>query len=420
MTDKRQTVGTARTQGQAAESARTQGQATGTARTQAARRAMYFRMITASFARRFSRMVVALLAIIVGATVLSGLVTIYYDMPRQMGMQFRSYGANMILVPSDSAQGGMTRADIDQALAQVSNDELVGVSTYHYENCTINASPLVVAGADLEATRATSPYWYVTGEWPDEPGEVLVGLVEADFFSLEVGDTVTITHTLVASDDGRSALEESSVDFVVSGLLDTGGSEEEYFFISNDDMARLTQAEPSYNIAELSIQADAERLEALSEAISQEVPNVTPQLVKRLTTSETTVLTKLQALVFLVTVVVLALTMICVATTMTAVVTERRREIGLRKALGASDKSIVLEFMGEGLLQGALGGLIGAGLGFGFAQLVSTNVFNSSITFRPLLIPITVLAALVVTGLACALPVRNATTVDPALVLKGE
>ena len=80
----------------------------------------------------------------------------------------------------------------------------------------------------------------------------------------------------------------------------------------------------------------------------------------------------------------------------------------------------MLEFMGEGLLQGALGGAIGSGLGFAFAQFVSTSVFNSTITFRPLLVPITVLAALVVVGIACVVPVRNATNVDPALVLKGE
>ena len=47
----------------------------------------------------------ALLAIAVGATVLSGLVTIYYDVPRQMGTQFRNYGANMIFVAADNAEG---------------------------------------------------------------------------------------------------------------------------------------------------------------------------------------------------------------------------------------------------------------------------------------------------------------------------
>ncbi|WP_253289211.1 ABC transporter permease [Lachnoclostridium sp. MSJ-17] len=62
----------------------------------------------------------------------------------------------------------------------------------------------------------------------------------------------------------------------------------------------------------------------------------------------------MQALVLLVTVIVLLLTMICVATTMMAVVTERRKEVGLRKALGASNRSIIFEFMGEGLLLGAM------------------------------------------------------------------
>jgi len=384
------------------------------------KQAFYLRMIFSSFARRRGRMLVALLAVVVGATVLSGLVTIYYDMPRQMGMEFRNYGANMILVPADATAGGMTSDAIDDALACVGKDELVGVARYHYENCTINASPMVIAGADLQATRDTSPYWYVNGAWPERPHEVLVGLEMADFFSLEVGDTVTITYTLQSSEDGREALAESSIEFTVSGLLDTGGSEEQYFFVSNADMAELTQSELSYNVAELSIQASADRLSAIASDIAQASPSVRPQLVKRLTQSESTVLTKLQALVFLVTAIVLALTMICVATTMTAVVTERRKEIGLRKALGASDESIMLEFMGEGLLQGALGGAIGSGLGFAFAQFVSTSVFNSTITFRPLLVPITVLAALVVVGIACVVPVRNATNVDPALVLKGE
>ena len=123
---------------------------------------------------------------------------------------------------------------------------------------------------------------------------------------------------------------------------------------------------------------------------------------------------------FLVTAVVLVLTMICVATTMTAVVTERRKEIGLRKALGASDGGIIGEFMGEGLLLGGIGGLVGAGLGFAFAQFVSVNVFSSSISFQFWLLPVTILVSVLVTGLACLLPVRNATEIDPALVLKGE
>ena len=60
----------------------------------------YLKMVVSSLLRRRSRMIVALLAVAVGATILSGLITIYYDIPRQMGLEFRSYGANLVFVPA--------------------------------------------------------------------------------------------------------------------------------------------------------------------------------------------------------------------------------------------------------------------------------------------------------------------------------
>ena len=74
------------------------------------KRKMFLRMITASLLRRRSRMLIALLSIAVGATILSGLVTIYVDVPRQMGAQFRSYGANMILLPCSGRKQGRRHA----------------------------------------------------------------------------------------------------------------------------------------------------------------------------------------------------------------------------------------------------------------------------------------------------------------------
>ena len=185
-------------------------------------------------------------------------------------------------------------------------------------------------------------------------------------------------------------------------------------------MAALTGKEGKLDLAELSISSDSEGLKSYMEKINEDNTALQAKLVKRVTASETTVLSKLQALVLLVTVIVLALTMICVATTMTAVVSERRKEIGLRKAIGASDQSIICEFMGEGMLLGAAGGVLGSVIGFAFAQFVSVHVFSSYISFRPLLVPVTILVSIAVTGVACLMPIRSATRIEPALVLKGE
>jgi putative ABC transport system permease protein len=377
------------------------------------KRKMFFKMIMASLIRRRSRMLVALLAIAIGATILSGLLTIYIEVPRQMGAEFRNYGANMIFTASDDS---FTNMDVEEALSFIASDDLIGAAPYRYETVRIHEQPILAAATDMEQASATSPYWLIDGEWPKEPEEILVGADVAEDLQLAVGDSVTVSYTPDESED----LIDNYIDFTVTGILNTGGSEEEYVYFSTEDMETLTGSGDDIDLVELSVLADSEKLSAYAEEISGKVQSINARLVKRVTASETTVLSKLQGLIFLVTIVVLALTMICVATTMTAVVTERRREIGLRKAIGASDGSIVQEFMGEGVLLGGVGGILGSILGFIFAQTVAVNVFSGTITFRPELVPLTILASVAVTALASILPIRSATGVDPALVLKGE
>ena len=377
-------------------------------------------MITSSLIRRRSRMLVALLAIAVGGTILSGLVTIYYDVPRQMGNEFRNYGANMIFLAS-SNDVQLNAQNVEEAKSHIKAGQLIGAAPFRYEMVQIHEQPIAVAGTDMEGAKATSPYWLVDGEWPDTSNEALVGKEEAAYLNLKVGDTFD----MVYSTENDEVLENGetvapTAKMTVTGILETGGSEEEYIYISTEDLEALTGSAGRIDVVELSVSAERDELEAYTQSIPAAVPEVTPRLVKRVTESESQVLTKLQALVLLVTSVVLVLTMICVATTMTAVVTERRKEIGLRKALGATDREIIGEFMGEGLLLGGFGGLIGVFLGFAFAQYVSRNVFSSSITFQFWLLPVTVISSILVTGLACLMPVRNATEVDPAIVLKGE
>ena len=359
-------------------------------------------------------MVVALLAIAIGAAILSGLVTIYYDVPRQMGAQFRNYGANMIFTPTSDT---FTLEDMEQGLSQISTGELVGATPYRYETVRIHEQPIMAAGTHMEDAKKTSPYWLVEGEWPQATHEILLGNNVAENLRLKTGDVITVSFTPEEKNEDDT---DNMIDFTVTGTVSTGGSEEDYVYMELTDLEELTGTGGSVDLAEISISAASEQLTSYMEKINENPPAVSARLVKRVTASETTVLSKLQALVLLVTVIVLALTMICVATTMTAVVTERRKEIGLRKALGASDGSIIKEFMGEGMMLGGLGGIIGAFVGFAFAQTVSVHVFSSSISFRPLLVPVTIIVSIAITAIACLMPIRSATTVDPALVLKGE
>ncbi len=398
------------------------------------KRKMFIRMIVASLVRRRSRMLVALLAIIVGATILSGLVMIYYDVPRQMSSQFRSYGANIIFMPED--EGYISDEAMEKGIAAFPAKELEGYTPYRYENTSIHNMPVTLAGIDFASVEKTSPYWHISGELPTGDGQVLVGAKVAEKLGIVLGDVVSATNSFeVTEDTDTSQIPDYEIytdpqtgevhcdhmlDLKVTGILETGGSEEEYSYTTLADLDYLTLTKRGYDIVEVSVASMQENLKQYTETISDSVDGLSAKLVKRVTASESTVLTKLQSLVFIVTAVVLVLTMICVATTMTAVIVERRREIGLRKALGAYNSSIVGEFMCEGLLLGAIGGIIGSVLGYLFAEVVSVNVFSSSITFRPMLIPITIVVSVLVTGLASAVPIRSAVEVEPALVLKGE
>ena len=457
------------------------------------KRAMFWRMVASSVLRRRSRVLIAVLAVAIGATTLSGLATITVDVPAQMAREIRSYGANLVVTGADG------QAMDDEALAAVDQElpaaQLVGSASFDYETVTVNDQPYVVGGTDLAAVRQMSPFWFVDGEWPSGGAQVLLGEEVATTIDAKTGDRITInqldgtassnaaaasgsaasgkanssgaaasgggkanssgaapTAPGLGSQDGAQSAstplsaqtaqgaqasqgaqaaqgaqtaqsgadgQARSITVTVSGILKTGGNEDGYIYMSADDMVELTGAwEPS--IAQYSVALEGDQLTALVDSINASVPSVRAQTVKRLVQSDSGVIDMLRSLLGIITVIVLALTTIGVSTTMIAVVTERRNEIGLRKALGATSRSIMGEFMGEGVALGAIGGLVGAAAGYALAAAISWNVFHRAVAVHPLILIATVVSSVAVAVVACLPPVRRALAVDPALVLRGE
>lgn len=359
-------------------------------------------------------MAVALLAVAVGSAIISGMVTVYREVPRQLGREFRAYGANLLLLPTDG-RDSFSPSDVEKVREILRNKEVIGIAPFRYENLEINKQPTPTGGTDFAELKKVSPYWRIDGDYPaSDKAELLLGAAVAEKLSREPHDMIGRTVT-VSAGEGKALRS-----FVVAGIVSTGGKEEEYAFMPLGELERLTEKDSVVSLAQISVVADEQALAEAENAIRAASDAIEPQAVTQITRSEYGVLEKLHTLVLLVTVIVLLLTLICVTTTMIAVVTERRREIGLKKALGASDKDIIGEFCGEGCLLGVFGGVLGSVTGYLFAQSVSFSVFGRGIDFSPPIALAAILLSVLVTAVAAVIPVRIATGVDPAVVLRGE
>jgi putative ABC transport system permease protein len=112
-----------------------------------------------------------------------------------------------------------------------------------------------------------------------------------------------------------------------------------------------------------------------------------------------------------------------VVNTMFMAVAERVREIGLKKAVGATTMNIMGEFLIEATLIGVLGGVIGYGLGAGITIFVNATTPPSQATLFLLTVRLTIFAigfATVLGAVAGILPAWRAARLDPVTALRNE
>ena len=104
-------------------------------------------------------------------------------------------------------------------------------------------------------------------------------------------------------------------------------------------------------------------------------------------------------------------------------VTERTREIGVRKAIGAKKRDILVQFLAEAIVLSLFGGLIGILMGWGASQLVS-GISLGNTPIHTVVDPDTVLLATVFSSLIGLFfgiyPANRAASLNPIDALRFE
>lgn len=436
-------------------------------------RKMFFAMLWGAVFRRRSRAVMAVIASLVGAATLFCLASVCIAVPQQMNEEMRAYGANLIVTPADatSKSEGISTATITNVTALVTAEHSAKSAAYRYESVRINSAPYTLAGVNPKAVQTLNRHWNVTGDWPSE-GNVMVGRDVADALGVHIGSRITIGYRASdnsaassasgLSDSGKSdnqsdengsqmsdsgesdnqtvgklgqtesqvkengrvssdIMNNEGTEFRVAGIVDTGGNEDSIVYATTADVAKLAGSKRGADVVEYSVNAMGDDLNAIVKTLNAN-PNtgVKAQTVTKITSSDTRIITMLQTLFWIVSLVVLVLTLVGVGTTISSIVSQRRNEIGLRKALGASSQAIGTEFYVESAIYGLIGGLFGTAIGYALARVLCVTVFERAIGFNWLLGLASLVLSMLIAVVASIPPVRRATRIDPAIVLREE
>lgn len=382
----------------------------------AARLGAFALLIWRSLTRAGSRLGIALAAIVVGAAIVSALTSLYFDISIKMSQELRAFGANVIVSPEHrddpDAPRGVEAARLRAAIASVPAGRLVGGSPYLYGVVRLDLGEAVLVGVDFAGLQAISPYWQVEGGWVTadfDERNAMVGRGLAENMGLGLGDAVTIT-----GPGGETAR------VAVKGIVDTGGNEDGQIFVAIALAERLLGLPGRADFAMASVAAQGAEADAITSAIAADFPGLEARPIRKVSEADGQILDKIEGLMALVAAIILVITTLSVNATLTAMIAERTPQIGLMKALGASNRSITAQILAETAAICLVAVTLGLLLGFALAQLLGQAVFSAWVTFRPVVAPLTLALSLAAALVAAALPVRRAVSVVPARVLRGE
>src|SRR5207248_5073994 len=149
-------------------------------------------------------------------------------------------------------------------------------------------------------------------------------------------------------------------------------------------------------------------------------PGARAEQIRQATQNEGAVLSHISGMMLLIALASLIAAALAVSAAMATTILERRREVGLMKSLGATTTTIGSLFISEASLLAIIAGGVGFLLGTTIARRIGQAVFHSSVEITPVLLPIVIFLALLVTIIGSAAAIRRALQLDPILVLRGD
>jgi putative ABC transport system permease protein len=160
--------------------------------------------------------------------------------------------------------------------------------------------------------------------------------------------------------------------------------------------------------------------QSIAYQLQEAIPHSHAEQIRQVAQNEGTVLSRIKGLMLLVTLAALFASALAVSAATATTIFERRIEVGLMRALGAGRFAVAALFFAEALLLAVIGGITGFAAGSLLAHQIGRSIFGSQISIEPVLFPIILAIAVVVTFAGSAAAIRRAVKFDPVFALRGE
>ena len=373
---------------------------------------MFWRLIFRALRLRLQRVFIIFTALTVGASIVTAMAAVYFDINTKMSQELRTFGANFYI---GSADGGMmNQAELNAILQKAPDDFITAASPYLYGVARSDLEKIVLMGINFDAMRILAPYWQITGSAINvnfDDRNAMIGKTLAERLHVKVGDSLKLS---------KNAVEKHS--FNIKGIVEAGDATDNMLIVNVEFAQNWLDKEGVVNNALLNVQNEqgTNTVDQFAEKIMQQYPDLTARPIRKVSASEGQILEKIKGLMGLISLVILVLATLCVNTTLIAIVGERSKEFALQKALGARKLDIIRQISTEILIIAFCAIIIGLGLGYLLAQVLGITVFKSYIDMRLPVLPITIVLSLLVAFVAVIIPTRRALSINVANVLKGE